>query len=154
MGIVMIQNPPLGPHTVFHNALFLTVQNIFVEVSVDHHSQCMIPSVSEDNQHHLQFAAQHSCHFLSVRWAHWPPEASSFRSGVILEYSWLTTSDDTVHNVQFFPIHSTRSVKIVSFLVMHQNSGNHLHIHISDVQFYIIIMPTDSLFIFSTSASL
>ena len=37
-GHVMIKNPPLGPHIVFHNALFLTVQNIFVEVSVDHHS--------------------------------------------------------------------------------------------------------------------
>jgi len=47
MGIVMIKNPPLGPHVVFHNALFLTVQNIFVEVSVDHNSQCRIPSVSK-----------------------------------------------------------------------------------------------------------
>jgi len=40
------KNPPLGPHNVFHNALFLTVQNIFVEVSADHNSWCMIPSVS------------------------------------------------------------------------------------------------------------
>jgi hypothetical protein len=47
MGIVMIKNPPLGSHIVFHNELFLTVQNIFVEASVDHHSQCMIPSVSK-----------------------------------------------------------------------------------------------------------
>jgi hypothetical protein len=47
MGTVMIKNPPLGPHIIFHNALFLTVQNIFVEVSVDHHSCCMIPSVSK-----------------------------------------------------------------------------------------------------------
>jgi hypothetical protein len=43
----MIKNPPLGPHIVFHNAFFFTVQNTFVEVSVDHHSWCMIPSVSK-----------------------------------------------------------------------------------------------------------
>jgi hypothetical protein len=92
--------------------------------------------VKEDNQHHLRFRAQHSCHFSSVRWAHWPPGASSFRFGVILGYSWLITSDDTVNNVQFFPIHSTRSVKVLfHFLVMHQNYGNHLHVHISHVQY-------------------
>ena len=62
------KEPTPGAHIVFHNALFLTVQNIFVEVSADHPLRIDDTSgVREDNQHHLQFGAQHSCHFLSVR---------------------------------------------------------------------------------------